>query len=227
MDPSAAPRGRPAEAAAVDGLGTSAPRHPEPGTSSGPAAPGPVSPGQLLARAAAGEARAWDELVDRFAPLVWSIARSHRLDVVAAADVSQTVWLRLVEHLDRLREPEALAGWLATTTRNECLRVLRREGRELPSDDAPLLADRPSDDPGPADLLLLDERRALVWQALATLSARCQRLLRALAVAPEASYAEVSAALDMPIGSIGPTRSRCFGHLRKALHALGAEVVDA
>lgn len=222
MDASAAPRGQAADPPSVDAPAASGTEPAPPG----PSAPRPQSAGQLLARASAGDDRAWDELVGRFAPLVWSIARTHRLDVVAASDVSQTVWLRLVEHLGRLREPEALAGWLATTTRNECLRVLRREGRELPADDIPLLADRASDDPGPAELLLLDEQRALVWRALATLSARCQGLLRALAVTPEASYAEVSAALDMPIGSIGPTRSRCFGHLRTALRALGAEVVD-
>ena len=203
MDASAAPRGRPVD----DASGLTA--------------------GQLLARAESGDTGAWTALVDRFAPLVWSVARAHRLDVVAAADVSQTVWLRLVEHLGRLREPEALAGWLATTARHECLRQLRREGRELPSDDAPLLADRPSDAPGPEELLVRDERRLQVWRALGTLSARCQGLLRTLAVSPEASYAEVSAALGMPIGSIGPTRSRCFDHLRKALHAMGAEVVDA
>lgn len=222
MDASAAPRGRAVDTPSVV---AAAPAGTEPAPP-GPSASRPPSPGQLLTRAADGDQRAWDDLVERFAPLVWSIARTHRLDVVAASDVSQTVWLRLVEHLGRLREPEALAGWLATTTRNECLRVLRREGRELPADDVPLLADRPSDDPGPAELLLLDEQRALVWRALGTLSARCQRLLRALAVTPEASYAEVSAALDMPIGSIGPTRSRCFAHLRNALQALGAEVVD-
>ncbi|MGN6242251.1 MAG: RNA polymerase sigma factor [Motilibacteraceae bacterium] len=213
MDASAAPRGRPVDAASPRAAASDA--------------AAPDTPGQLLTRASTGDSQAWDALVERFAPLVWSVARAHRLDVVAAADVSQTVWLRLVEHLDRLREPEAVAGWLATTTRHECLRLLRREGRELPSDDAPQLADRPSDAPGPEELLVLDEQRLLVWRALRTLSARCQALLRALAVSPEASYAEVSAALDMPIGSIGPTRSRCFQHLRKALDAIGAEVVDA
>lgn len=208
MDGSVAPPGGPASGAADT---TSAAR---------------ATPGQLLRRAEAGDTAAWHDLVDRFAPLVWSVARGFRLDAVAAADVSQTVWLRLVEHLGRLREPEALAGWLTTTTRNECLRVVRREGRELPSDDTFGLADRPSPAPGPEELLVLDERRGQVWRALATLSPRCQALLRTLAVAPDASYAEVSAALDMPIGSIGPTRSRCFGHLRKALAGLGVEVRD-
>ena len=178
----------------------------------------------LVAAANEGDSAAWGELVDRFASLVWSVARSHRLSPADAADVSQTVWLRLVEHLGRLREPEALAGWIATTARNECLRTLRRTGRELPAEQLAgggadgVRAELADDAAGPETLVVRAERRTIVWEALGRLSQRCQLLLRALATSSEPSYAEVSSALGMPIGSIGPTRSRCLDHLRRQLH---------
>jgi RNA polymerase sigma factor (sigma-70 family) len=168
----------------------------------------------LVSAAAAGDRAAWERLVDRFSGLVWSVARSYRLDDVDAADVFQTTWLRLVEHVDALRNPDALAGWLATTTRNECLRMLRHQARQVPTED-----DRIPDEPVPSMLdaeLLTRERDAALWRAFATLSARCQALLRMLASDPAPSYEEISAALDMPVGSIGPTRARCLETLRRA-----------
>jgi RNA polymerase sigma factor (sigma-70 family) len=171
----------------------------------------------LVKAASVGDMPAWEGLVERFAGLVWGIARSHRLGDADAADVSQTVWLRLVEHLPELREPAAVGGWLATTTRHESLRVLRRSGRETPADDLPALTESPDTDPTPEELVVRTESNAALWQALETLSVRCRTLLRALATWPDANYAEVSAALDMPIGSIGPTRARCLVHLRRAL----------
>jgi RNA polymerase sigma factor (sigma-70 family) len=187
--------------------------------SASPAEPGTVA--VLVAAAADGDQGAWDSLVSRYAGLVWSIARSHRLGPADAADVSQTVWLRLVEHLRSLRDPEHVGGWLATTTRHECLRVIRRAGRELPDEDA--AADIPgSSDQSPEWLVLSDESRRLVWLALARLSIRCQTLLRALSTSPDASYAEIAGALEMPIGSIGPTRMRCLEHLRRQLISDGA-----
>jgi RNA polymerase sigma factor (sigma-70 family) len=177
-------------------------------------------PAELVAAAQAGDQPAWDELVERYAGLVWSVARAHRLGPADAADVSQTVWLRLVENLGRLRDPEHLGGWLATTARNECLRVLRRSGREI------LGGEGHADPPGPPQespewQLLATERRRSVLLGLSRLSPRCRVLLRALAYAPEASYGEVSAALDIPVGSIGPTRSRCLRYLRRHLNDMG------
>jgi RNA polymerase sigma factor (sigma-70 family) len=179
----------------------------------------------LVSGAAAGEQKAWDELVDRFAGLVWHVARSHRLGDADASDVAQTVWLRLVESLPRLREPAAVGGWLATTTRHECLRVLRVSGREVP-DDSAALADVPSSDASPEAVLELAEDRDLVRSALDRLSDRCRTLLRALAYSPDDSYAEVSEALGIPVGSIGPTRARCLQHLRRQLVADGALAED-
>ena len=143
----------------------------------------------LVAAAGDGDQVAWMPW-SRYAGLVWSIARSHRLGPADAADVSQTVWLRLVEHLRSLRDPEHVGGWLATTTRHECLRVIRRAGRELPDEDAAV--ELPIPDQSPEWLVLSDESRRLVWLALGRLSMRCQTLLRAPSASPDASYAEIA-----------------------------------
>lgn len=170
---------------------------------------------ELLRLAAAGDRTAWDTLVERFESLLWGIARSHRLDQPSAADVVQTTWLRLVEHVDTLRNPEALAGWLATTARNECLRVLRHQSRQVPTEDDRI----PGDSVPPVDdsRLLEQERDAALWRAFATLPARCQALLRMLGTDPPPSYDEIGAALGMAVGSIGPTRGRCLDALRRAM----------
>jgi len=171
--------------------------------------------GELVRLAASGERAAWESLVERYEGLVWSVARSHRLDSASAADVVQTTWLKLLEHVDDLRNPDALSGWLMTTARNECLRVLRHQSRTIPTED-----DRIPQQSVPSELdaqLLESERDAALWRAFATLSARCQTLLRMLAGDPAPSYEEVGAALGMPIGSIGPTRGRCLATLRRAI----------
>jgi RNA polymerase sigma factor (sigma-70 family) len=172
---------------------------------------------ELVFAAADGDSSAWDELVDRYARLVWSVARGFSLSTADASDVSQTTWLKLVEHLGRLREPEHLGGWLATTARHECLRVLRKSGREFVVPDTDF--DRESGEPTPEAVVLDTERDRLLWLSLGEIPQRCQVLLRALADAPPASYQELAAALKMPIGSIGPTRSRCLDQLRKRLEA--------
>jgi RNA polymerase sigma factor (sigma-70 family) len=166
----------------------------------------------LLARAAQGDQRAWDELVEEHTRLLWSVARSFRLDAADANDVVQTTWLRLVEHLDRIEDPARLVGWLVTTARREAMRVLRRSGRERPVYQDTVL-DRPDDAPPVDTAVLVDERDRALWEAFEHLSEKCQQLLR-VAVANPKAYDEISAALDMPIGSIGPTRRRCLTHLR-------------
>ena len=167
----------------------------------------------LVAAAAHGDESAWNGLVDRFAGLVWSVARAHRLSDADAADVSQTTWLRLAEHLDRLREPERVGAWLAATARNESLRVLGRLGRFQPWPEG---GDWPDDaQQAPDARLVREERHAALWAAFSSLSDDCQRLLRVLFTEPEPSYDEVSAALGLPIGSIGPTRARCLERLRR------------
>lgn len=173
----------------------------------------------LVRAAAAGDARAWEQLVDRFAGLIWSICRMHRLNNDDAADVVQLTWLRLLENLDRIRDPRRLAGWLASTARRECLALLRRSRSSLTVDDERmdwLLGGGP-----PADELVLGaEQFAALWQAFQRLSQWCQRVLRALIVDAEGgppSYRLVASQLQTPVGSLGPTRARCLGQLRKLL----------
>jgi len=171
----------------------------------------------LLKSAGAGDQWAWDALVDRYGGRVWAVARAHRLSTADAEDVFQVTFLRLVTHLETIRDPTRVGAWLATTARHECLRMLRRAGRSVPSGDDAVL-DTPDPLLPPVDSkLLTDEREVALREALGRLSAPCQRLLRALMADPEPSYEEVSRALEMPIGSIGPTRGRCLKHLRREL----------
>jgi RNA polymerase sigma factor (sigma-70 family) len=170
----------------------------------------------LVTRARQGDKGAWDELVERFAPLVWSICRRYRLSRSDAEDVSQGVWLRLVEHLSAIREPAARPGWIATTTQRECLRLLRTSRPNEPLD--PLVDERGvADDHTLAveDEVLIHEQYAAARAALAQLPTQCQRLLSMLLQDPPVPYGEISAALAMPVGSIGPNRGRCLNRLRR------------
>jgi RNA polymerase sigma factor (sigma-70 family) len=175
-----------------------------------------MTPAELVAAAAAGDSAAWAALVDRYTGLLWSVARGFRLDQADAADVVQTAWLRLVEHLERLHDPEHVGAWLATTVRRECLRQLRRSGRERATESTDL--DTVDLTAEPLDAALLrDESMAELSHALNRMPDPCRRLLRVLMADPPPSYDEVSAALDMPVGSIGPTRGRCLNRLRQEL----------
>lgn len=170
---------------------------------------------ELLAAAGEGDQRAWDALVDRFGRLVWSVIRGFRLDAASAADVSQTVWLRLVENLDRIRDPERLASWLATTARNESIRSKRKLSRSVPTDFEFDVADPVA---APLDeRLIRDEAVAGVAAAFNELSPSCQQLLRLLTEDPPLDYETISEMIDRPIGSIGPTRARCLERLRRVL----------
>ncbi|MDX6717910.1 MAG: hypothetical protein QOJ63_164 [Solirubrobacteraceae bacterium] len=173
---------------------------------------------RIVHAAAGGDAAAWKELVARFDGLVWAVARSHRLSSADAADVVQCTWLKLVQHLGDLRNPAAVGGWLATTARRECVRLLHASRQQIPfGDDLPEPA---ADEPALDADLLRRERDAVLWQAVSSLRPEDQALVRMLAADPPASYSEISAALDMPIGSIGPTRARCLQRLRAACEAL-------
>ena len=178
--------------------------------------------GRLTRAAAGGDAAAWAALVDRFSGLVWSVTRGYRLSSADAADVFQTAWLRLAEHLGRIEDPERIGAWLATTARHEALRIVRSAARLVPTDDLTLLDIGQPDQNLPEQALLDSEQAAIdselaskLWKALDQLSVRCQQLLRVLIATPPPSYTEVAAALGMPVGSIGPTRARCLEQLRK------------
>jgi RNA polymerase sigma factor (sigma-70 family) len=174
----------------------------------------PAGPGndELLAAALRGEREAWNSLVERFNRLVWAVARSFEMPASDTADLSQTVWLRLVEHMDQIKEPERLGSWLATTTRREGIKLLRKRSREIPDEHREEQSDLGMD--GPEEHALVADEYAQLRDALAKLPERCRRLLRVIAASDEANYSEVAAALDMPMGSIGPTRSRCLERLR-------------
>lgn len=170
----------------------------------------------LVERAVNSDQNAWNDIVERYAPLVWSICTRYRLNDQDIEDVGQTVWLLLVEHLGELREPAALPGWLATTAHRECQRALttarKTEGAGTKLDDALFVVDGAVVE----QEILTAERNATLRLALRELPPRCQQLLAMLISDPPHSYAEISAALRIPMGSIGPQRSRCLEHLRRS-----------
>lgn len=183
-------------------------------------------PALLVSAAAAGDPAAWNALVDRYAALVHAVCRRWRLDAADTADVSQTVWLRLVENLGRLREPQALPGWLMTTTNRECTRIYHAHRRERPDEVVESLAQTADTDPALDGALLREERDAALRAALGELPERCRRLFDLLMADPPAAYADISDRLGMPCGAIGPTRARCLDRLRRTA-AVRALLADA
>ncbi|HEY2320614.1 MAG TPA: sigma-70 family RNA polymerase sigma factor [Solirubrobacteraceae bacterium] len=174
---------------------------------------------RLVHRAARGEQRAWDTLVNEFSGMIWAVARAHRLHDANAADVAQVTWIRLLEHLTRIDDPACVGAWLATTARRECLRVIRDSNRSVPcGDDAP---EQEARDVSPGEALLINERDGALWRAFSQLRPSDQALLRLLMADPRPPYEEIAAALDMPIGSIGPTRQRALVRLRRELDRQG------
>jgi len=180
----------------------------------------------LVARAKTGDKQAWDALVERYAPLIWSICRPYRLDGADAANVSQTVWLHLVHHLGNLRDPAALPGWLATSTRRECGRAVRAARGPL-ADGSELDAESlPGEQAATAEQdLLAVERQAALREAFGDLPADWQRLIALLAADPPLPYAEINARLGIPVGSIGPARRRCLDKLHR--HPAIASLISA
>jgi len=174
----------------------------------------PVS--ALVSRAADGDQRAWDALVERYAPLIWSVCRRYQLGAADAADVGQAVWLQLMNHLAELREPAALAGWLAATTGRECARA-RRKARGPQAARHMLDPESIPDAQTPAagQELLAAERHAALREAFTHLPRCCQQLLALLTGDQPLPYAQISVQLGLPLGSIGLRRGRCLDRLRR------------
>jgi RNA polymerase sigma factor (sigma-70 family) len=173
----------------------------------------------IVQSAGSGDQEGWNALVREFGGVIRSVARAHQLNDAGAADVAQTTWLRLLEHFEKLKNPAAVGAWLTTTARRECLAVVRENGRHrLYGDDAPE-DESPESPPGLA--LLTRERNDALRRGLCRLRSGEQALLRLLVAEPRLGYEEISAALDMPIGSIGPTRQRALERLRKELERQG------
>ena len=178
---------------------------------------------EMVEAATSGDREAWHWLVKRYAPLVLGVAARYRFGPDDAADVSQAVWLKLVEHLDDIREPRALPGWIVTTTRNEALRLLKSRQRAVPVDPQFAFAIDEAVDAGSIDdEMLRDEKHHALREGLRELRPAHRDLLLLLLADPPLSYDDISRRLGMPIGSIGPTRARCLEALRNtaALRAL-------
>ncbi|MFT4137178.1 RNA polymerase sigma factor [Microbacterium sp.] len=168
----------------------------------------------LLERARAGEMSALNEVVRELNPLLWHVARTQGLHTDEVLDVVQTAWLELVQRLDEIRTPSAVVGWLVSVTRREAWRVAGKGRRVVPTE---AVADSPDPAAGALDVLLDSERDHTLWRYFQQLSERCQRLLRVLTAVDRPDYDEVSRAMGMPRGSIGPTRGRCLAKLRELL----------
>lgn len=187
----------------------------------------PEQSAALVERAAAGDRQAWNRLVDAYEGLIWAIVRRHRLQGGDASDVCQTVWLRLIEHIDRISDPSRVGAWLATTARRECLRVQARYRRMAPVGEQGAFEPRWRDDRDLDERILCEETGEELRAALGQLPPRCQTLLRLLMAESSPNYKQIADALDIPIGSIGPTRGRCLKRLRTLLKGFGIEPGDA
>jgi RNA polymerase sigma factor (sigma-70 family) len=175
----------------------------------------------LVSAAIVGDSAAWNAIVDRFAELVWAIARRHRLSAADAADVSQTTWLRLVEHLERIEKPERIGAWLATTARHESLRVLRLAKRQIPAPNEDFIDLTRDDERGADAALLTADRDRELTELVMSLPPRCRELLVVLMNESSPNYVEIGREVGMPTGSIGPTRARCLERIRRLAASRG------
>jgi RNA polymerase sigma factor (sigma-70 family) len=173
---------------------------------------------RLVRRAAEGDRWAWERLVDQYARLIWAITRDFKLGESDAADVAQVTWLRLLEHIHSLKSPDRVGSWLAATARNECLRHLAARKKVVLAEDDTTFEGGATPEPEIDERLLAAERAQMVREALSCLPWRSQQLIELLMADPPVSYAEISDQLGLPVGSIGPTRSRCLARLRELLH---------
>jgi RNA polymerase sigma factor (sigma-70 family) len=169
---------------------------------------------ELVRAAAQGQDSAWRALVNNFAGLVWSVIRGYRLTPADAADVSQTTWLRLAEHISSLHQPERVGAWLVTTAGRECL-VSLRSRRHVSLEEAFVECPAPEPASQPEAHVMREEEEETLWEAFASLPGRYQVLLRLLFADPAPTYQEISAITGMPVGSIGPVRGRCLAQLRE------------
>ena len=179
----------------------------------------------LVMRARKGNQQAWEALVERYAPLIWSICRHYRLDRSDAEDVAQSIWLQFVNHLGAIRDPAAVPGWLTTVTRRECGRVVRaargpQAAGQLADENLPDKQTRTAEQE-----LLAAERYAALLEACTCLSPSRQQLMAMLIEDPPMPYTEISARLGIPVSSIGPTRSRCLDQIRR--HPAIAALINA
>jgi RNA polymerase sigma factor (sigma-70 family) len=185
------------------------------------ATPAPVPPAtrleELVGHCVAGDRRAWDDLVAEFGTLVRAIARAFGLNQADADDVCQMTWSRAFQRIHTLREPDRFRAWLATLTRREALNHLRGATRYLPVGDSREFEHLQSADTSPEDQLLRRSERDRVTSALRELPSDQRELIGCLFGERAMSYDQISAALAMPRGSVGPTRARALRRLRQLM----------
>jgi len=183
---------------------------------------GPTSPGlydaatEAFRRWRSGDDSALDELVRMMSPVLWHVVRATNLDREASEDVVQNTWLTLVRSADSVRDAQAITRWLCTAARREAWRVSKAGSRTRPVEDEVLDARMPVQT-SPESEVVSDDENSRLWQALGRLPERCQKLLRIVAWEPRPDYSAVAESMQMPIGSIGPTRRRCLDKLRVEL----------
>jgi len=178
----------------------------------------PLAP-ECIAACLRGDQRAWDEVIDRYGRLVYSIARRYGLDDSDSDDVFQSVFLILYRRLETLEDTTRLSAWLITTTHRECWRVGKRSGGH------PSLDEQIADVNAPSETQITEwEQQHLVRLGLLELGGQCEELLRALFVERgSGDYDTIAERLGMKVGSIGPTRARCFAKLKRILIRLGLD----
>jgi RNA polymerase sigma factor (sigma-70 family) len=170
-----------------------------------------------------GDRGSFDELVTVLTPLLWHTVRGQGVDPVAAEDVVQTIWMRLLHSSASIRDPQTIVQWLLTAARREAWRIAKRTRGEdnrrvpLPTQDG----QQPDVPAGPEQLtdeaVLRVDRQRRLWKHVQALPSRCRELIRVIAFADRPDYAVIAASLGMPVGSIGPTRGRCLAKLRASL----------
>jgi RNA polymerase sigma factor (sigma-70 family) len=185
-----------------------------------------VSDERLVLSCRRGEAEAWNTLVNRYQRLIYTVPRRAGLDEDQSAEVFQRTFAILLENLDRIRKPESIHAWLVTTARRETLQLIRQQNMErfFPQSDEPdgrFARESTIDDkPRPDETIESLEEQSQIRGALEALDERCRCLLSLLYFQPDPpSYSEIAAVLNMPEGSLGPTRARCLKRLRQWLQA--------
>ncbi|MFV0257317.1 MAG: RNA polymerase sigma factor [Acidimicrobiales bacterium] len=172
----------------------------------------------LVAAAVDGDHEAWNQIVDAMDNMVWSVVRSFRLSDADSNDAAQMVWLRVLEGLHKVRDPERLGLWIATTSRRECMRLIEKQSRVIPTEPEAGFGRLPSRDDIEHEQADRAEARQLL-EAVQNLGPDCRQLLRLVLCDPPMSYKEISAALGIAVGTIGARRQRCLSRLRAAVHA--------
>ena len=184
-----------------------------------------TSDAELLGAAKKGEEAAWEQIIARYQSLINAISRRYRLEPSDAHDVSQYVWMQLIDHIEKLREPRALPGWIAVTTTRRCYEILRAQRRSVAVDPLAIgsfdlvdMAAKRVNGDGRLDVdddLLRAEQRCAVQQGLAELTAAQQQLLLMLVADPPVPYREISRRMNLPTISIGTAQARLLTKLRR------------